>query len=103
MLFAFIVLQFFRPEKNNAKIASLTAINTKFTVPATVDSILKTSCYDCHSNYTAYPWYSNIQPVASWLSNHVNEGKGELNFDEFAAYSPRRQYRKFEEISKEIE
>jgi Haem-binding domain len=103
LLFAFVAIQFFRPEKNNAKIATLTAINTKFAVPTNVDTILKASCYDCHSNYTEYPWYSNVQPVAWWLANHVKDGKAEINFDEFATYSPRRQYRKFEEISKEIE
>lgn len=103
LLFAFVASQFFRPKKNNSKLATLTAIDTKFLVPASVDTILKTSCYDCHSNHTKYPWYSNIQPVAWWLANHIKEGKDELNFDVFASYSPRRQYRKFEEITKEIE
>jgi len=23
---------------------------------------MKTSCYDCHSNHTVYPWYANIAP-----------------------------------------
>lgn len=41
------------------------------------------ACFDCHSNETKWPWYSNVAP-ASWLvSNHVEEGRHELNFSEF--------------------
>jgi len=98
----FIVIQFFHPPKNQSDNEALN-INTKFPVPADVQSILKTSCYDCHSNYTNYPWYSKIQPVDWWLDHHIQEATKELNFSEFADYSPRRQYRKFEEIREEIE
>lgn len=38
------------------------------------------ACYDCHSNTTVWPWYSNIAPV-SWLVQHdVDEGREHLNF-----------------------
>jgi hypothetical protein len=38
------------------------------------------ACYDCHSNETVWPWYSDIAPV-SWLTtNHIVEGRGVLNF-----------------------
>jgi hypothetical protein len=40
--------------------------------------------------------------VAWWLSNHIKEGKEELNFDEFAAYRLRRQYKKLEEVIKQV-
>ncbi len=37
------------------------------------------ACADCHSNYTVWPWYSNIAPI-SWLVQHdVDEGRAELN------------------------
>jgi hypothetical protein len=40
-------------------------------------------CYDCHSNQTTWPWYSNIAPV-SWLIQHdVEEGRSRLNFTEW--------------------
>ncbi|NOU37845.1 MAG: heme-binding domain-containing protein [Ferruginibacter sp.] len=99
----FIAIQFYRPAKNIAEGNSINDITTKYTVPENVQAILKKSCYDCHSNNTAYPWYNNIQPVASFLANHVKEGKDELNFSEFATYKIGRQYRKLEEIKKEIE
>ena len=38
------------------------------------------ACYDCHSNQTTWPWYSNIAPI-SWLIQHdVEEGRSRLNF-----------------------
>lgn len=99
LFIAFIAIQFFRPAKNKSNGPFPNDITTVFPVPAEVDKILKTSCYDCHSNNTAYPWYNNIQPVAWWLNKHVVDGKKDLNFNEFAAYRLRRQYKKLEEIN----
>jgi hypothetical protein len=72
-------------------------------MPQEVASTLQSSCYDCHSNNTHYPWYANFQPVAWWLADHVKEGKKEVNFSEFATYRIGRQYRKLEEIANEVE
>ena len=63
-----------------------------------MQDVLKKSCYDCHSYNTKYPWYNNIQPVAWWLQTHVNEGKHDLNFNEFATYAPKKQYHKLKDI-----
>lgn len=92
-----VAIQFFHPEKNVAEGVQINNVAAAYTTPEEIKTILKTSCNDCHSNNTIYPWYNNIQPVAWWLNHHVNEGKGKLNFDEFASYSPRRQYHKLEE------
>jgi hypothetical protein len=99
LLLAFIVIQFFRPAKNKAAGISTNDISTIYTVPENVQAVLKTSCYDCHSNNTVYPWYAEVQPVAWWLSEHVKDGKKDLNFSEFAGYPIRRQYKKLEEIN----
>jgi len=41
------------------------------------------ACYDCHSNETIWPWYTNIAPI-SWLTQHdVEEGRQYLNFSEW--------------------
>lgn len=100
-----LLLAQFIPKSNSNKGNALmpSSIESLHNVPADVAAILKTSCYDCHSNHTEYPWYANIQPVSKWLSNHIEEGKGELNFSEFGNYSLRRQYHKLEEISEQIE
>jgi len=102
LLLVFIVIQFFRPAKNRSEGIATNDITTKYTVPADVLAALKTSCYDCHSNNTNYPWYNNIQPVAWWLADHIKEGKRELNFSEFASYKIRRQYVKLEAINDQV-
>ncbi|MDB5281757.1 MAG: cytochrome, partial [Bacteroidota bacterium] len=78
-------------------------ITKKFTVPDSVQQILKTSCYDCHSNLTVYPWYSKIQPVDWWLTEHINDGKRGLNFNEFSSYTVAKQYKRFKDIADLVE
>lgn len=102
LLLIFIIIQFIRPAKNKSDVISSNDISKIYPVPENVQAILKTSCYDCHSNNTVYPWYANIQPVAWWLNDHIQEGKKELNFSEFASYRIGRQYRKLDEINKEV-
>ena len=98
-----LLIQLYRPAKNNAPIDSPTDIASAYPVPADVVNMLHKACYDCHSNHTKYPWYNNIQPVASWLADHVEEGKDELNFSEFATFTTKRKLKKLKEIVHEVE
>ncbi len=97
LLAIFLLAQFIRPERNLSNDQQY-HISTRYPVPEPVAAILKTACYDCHSNYTVYPWYANIQPVAAWLANHVEEGKSELNFSAFTQRRIAVQNHKLEEI-----
>ena len=97
-----VLAQLYRPTKNLSGDTSK-SISQVFPVPDAVQAVLKTACYDCHSNKTVYPWYSNIQPVASWLAHHVDEGKHHLNFDDFSKMPPRVQNHKMEEVIEQIE
>lgn len=46
-------------------------------------ALAQRACYDCHSNETRWPWYSNIAP-ASWLVYHdVEEGRMHINFSDW--------------------
>jgi Haem-binding domain len=102
LLLAFIVIQFIRPARNKAEGVSKNDISTLYPVPANVAAVLKTSCTDCHSNNTYYPWYAKIQPVYWWLNDHVRDGKKHLDFSEFASYSLRKQYHKLEETEEMV-
>jgi Haem-binding domain len=42
-----------------------------------------TACFDCHSNETVWPWYSNVAPMSWRLQKHVDEGREKLNFSEW--------------------
>jgi hypothetical protein len=43
-----------------------------------------------------------MQPVAWWLSDHIAEGRGELNFSKFNTYPARKKKKKLEEICDQI-
>ena len=102
LLIILIVIQFFHPARNKAEGEQPNNVSKLYPVSPDVKNILDKACMDCHSNNTAYPWYSKIQPVDWWMTHHVNEGKRELNFDEFATYNLRRQYHKLEEVMKQV-
>jgi len=93
-----VAIQFFRPQKNIAHSAPANAIEKHYAVPKEIGLLLRSSCYDCHSNTTVYPWYSNIQPIAWWQQNHIIDGKKELNFDEFNSYNAKKKKHKLDEI-----
>lgn len=98
-----IVIQFVRPTQNNGDLDGPNEISKKYSVPVEVQTILKQSCYDCHSNKTNYPWYANIQPVGWWIQyTHINDGKRHLNFSEYAGYPEKRAKKKFDEIVDEL-
>ncbi len=96
-------MQLYQPARNLGYEQDLTANFTKvYNVPKNVETILRTSCYDCHSNNTIYPWYSYLQPVRFFMDSHINEGKENLNFSEFGKYSKRKQENKLDRIAKQI-
>ncbi len=104
LLVLLVLIQLYpRPKKNIAAGIAANDINTVMQIDDSVLHILKTSCYDCHSDNTNYPWYSTIQPVSMWLGNHIREGKKELNFSQFATYSTKKKDHKLEEIAEQIE
>ncbi len=97
-LVVLVIIQFIRPDRNTSTADMPNAMSTKYAIPDNVQKVLKYSCYDCHSNNTKYPWYTNIQPIGLWLHSHVVDGKRHLNFDEFATYPEKKAKHKFEEI-----
>ena len=50
----------------------------KWDSPATRE-LAKRACFDCHSNETVWPWYSNIPPVSWLVANDVAEGRAVFN------------------------
>lgn len=103
LLLAFILIQFFQIDKTNPPInEGVDFINIK-KAPEPIAKLIKGACYDCHSNTTKYPWYSNLQPVGWFLQKHYNDGRKHLNFSTFAIYTPKKQEHKLEETIEMIE
>jgi len=103
LLVILIAMQFYRPEKNTAQGDHTTVFLTETNPPEEVKLILKNTCYDCHSNHTRYPWYNNVAPISYWLADHIEHGKGELNFSEWERYSNKKKDHKLEEVVEVIE
>ena len=102
-LIIFLLMQLYQPARNISFEQNITADFTKvYNVPKNVEVIFRTSCYDCHSNNTYYPWYSYIQPTRFFMESHINEGKENLNFNEWGNYSGRKQKNKLDRIAKQI-
>ena len=98
-----LAIQFIPVERNVSTVPPGQSFEKTEKVPANVAAILKVSCYDCHSNNTRYPWYSELQPGAWFMARHIKKGKEELNFDEFNNYSKRRKKAKIKSIISQIE
>ncbi|MEZ5307579.1 MAG: heme-binding domain-containing protein [Pyrinomonadaceae bacterium] len=71
-------------------------------MPPDVAQIIKTSCADCHSHDTVYPFYSNIAPVKFLMAKDIREGRDELNFSVWGSYSEKRRKHKLEEMCEEV-
>ena len=102
-LIIFLLMQLYQPARNIGYEQHFSSNFTEmYKVPKNIETALRTSCYDCHSDNTNYPWYSYIQPVRSFLEGHIKDGKKELNYNEFGNYSSRKQRSKLDAISKQI-
>jgi hypothetical protein len=102
LAFALLAIQFI-PNKlpENKAVTKEDIVNTGI-LPDHVAAILKTACYDCHSNQTRLPWYSKLAPSSWLLTRDINLGRKKLNFSEWDSYSKRHQIGKLEDIKEEV-
>jgi len=105
LFIALVIAQFFGPEKNSGDITSVELFLIETNPPKDVKAILKSSCFDCHSDNTRYPWYNSITPVNYWLAGHVKDGKKHFNISEseWSTSSLKKKDHKFEELIEMIE
>lgn len=99
----FILIQFIRIDKINPPVATEQDYLTATPPPAEIAKLIKVACYDCHSNETAYPWYTNIAPVSWWIENHIEHGREHLNFSVWTSYSEKKASHKLEECYEVLE
>jgi len=70
--------------------------------PKEIASLLKTSCYDCHSYQTTLPWYGNIAPVSWEVRSHIIDGRRWVNFQEWGNYDEEKKQKIYKGIAKSI-
>ncbi|WP_368028594.1 heme-binding domain-containing protein [Arcobacter sp. s6] len=93
-LIIFIVMQFIRPDRINIAVEK----NMEIQTPIEITQILQNACYDCHSNETKWPWYSNIAPFSWVVTNHVTQGRKALNFSTWENYTQEEKEKKLKDI-----
>jgi hypothetical protein len=72
-------------------------------VPEDVALILRTSCYDCHSNETRYPWYSYVAPTKWLVSKDIREGREEINLSDWDLLKVTDKIKVLDEMAEEVE
>ena len=77
-------------EPGNHKVSAL--LNSE---PA---QVLMKTCGNCHSDHTAWPWYSRVAPFSWWIARDVREGRDRLNFSAWESYSAWQRRDKLESI-----
>ncbi len=102
IILAMVAIQFFRPDRFYSAEMTPDDINKKMQIPGNVQGIFKRSCYDCHSNQTFWPWYSNIAPVSWLVADDVTKGRKKMNFSEWGKMSQPKQEKKLTDICDEI-
>jgi hypothetical protein len=96
LFLSLVGIQFVEVEKTNPLAAG------EIQAPPEVMKILRASCYDCHSNATKWPWYSEVAPISWFIADDVNSGRRHLNFSEWEKYNDTRKEKKLESILEEI-
>lgn len=96
LLSLFVAIQFVRIPKTNPPVTG------ELVAPPPVHAVLKRACYDCHSNETVWPWYSNVAPVSWLLYSDVTDGRKEMNFSAWQQMPPERQAKRRKGIWREV-
>ena len=96
-LVALMAIQFIRPAISNPPVTA------ELAAPPEVKQILKTSCYDCHSNETRLAWFDQIVPAYWLVASDVKDGRSHLNFSELGKLAPGQQKAALYEAVSEIQ
>ena len=84
LIVAFLAVQFVRPARPTGELPGNGTIAELVPVPRNVDSLLRRSCYDCHSANTRWPWYSRVAPVSWLIARDVRHGRSNLDFSRWS-------------------
>jgi hypothetical protein len=81
----FVLIQFIPYGKNHTNPPVVSSPNWD---SAQTQQLAKRACFDCHSNETVWPWYSNIAPVSWLVFRDVVEGRSRMNFSDWQSGWP---------------
>ena len=100
LLAGFVIIQFVGPSRPAASTENPDDMLTRFKVDSEIAGLIRTSCYDCHSMETEYPWYASVAPFSWRVYGHVEHGRED--FSVWASLSRVKRVRKLKDIGEEV-
>lgn len=102
LVVAWLVVIAVTPPPINPAVDAARRLEAGTPLPASVSTMLRNACFDCHSDETVWPWYTRIVP-ASWLmARHVEEGRGQMNFSRWSDYDVFDRADKLDDACEEV-
>lgn len=102
LLALLVVAQFVPVRRDDPGVERSHSIYAKEKVPEQVKAVFEGSCVNCHSNRTAWPWYSHVAPVSWMIASDVHDARRKMNLSEWADYPANKREEKLEEICEQL-
>lgn len=103
VIVALVLMQLYRPARTNPEVEPGHSIEALLDVDHAGFAVIRQACFDCHSNETDWPWYTNVAPVSWFVIDHVDHAREHMNFSEWARLDAEGAEHKLEEICEEVE
>jgi len=98
ILLLLIAAQFVPVDTRNPPVQAANSIYAVEKVPAQVRTVFDSSCIDCHSNQTRWPWYGHVAPMSWLVAQDVHQARNWMNLSEWGTYSEKKRDEKLENI-----
>ncbi len=89
-LLGLAAIQFISPRRISRRVNPALTIEANTSMTPEVARILGSACNDCHSEKTAWRWYSRVAPFSWLLMADVGMGRDEVNFSRWKEYTPKQ-------------
>jgi hypothetical protein len=97
-----VASQFVPVDRSNPAADPAKAIDATENLPIAVKQVFARSCNNCHSNQTAWPWYSYVAPVSWLISRDVQHARKKMNFSEWGSYTAKKREENLEDICEQM-
>ena len=100
--FLLLGIQLVPVNRNNPAVDPSESIYVTQPMAHDVNAVFERSCKDCHSNETAWPWYSYVAPVSWVVARDVHQARQKMNFSEWGSYPAQQKEDRLEEICEQV-
>ena len=97
-----LVAQAFRPDRTNPADDPSLSIRRDPLMTPTVLGLMERACFDCHTNETRWPWYTNITPVNFLVARDVAGGRQHINLSAWLTHAPAKRASFLEQMYDEV-